>query len=72
MTTVPFAAVVTSVIVRGSFSGSESLFNTLTATGVLNGVVSVSLTASGLVFPGSVILIVTVAVSVPPLPSIMV
>ncbi len=61
-------------ITSGSFSGSESFASTFTVTGVPCTVEAVSLTASGSVLggaPGST-WTVTVAVSMPPFPSVTV
>ena len=76
-TNVPFDGSVFPMIVRSSPSGSESLSNTLPLTAVSYAVVAVSSTASGASLTGggggaSPTVIVTVAVSSPPFPSLIV
>ena len=69
--TVPLAPCVTAVTVRPSPSTSVSLPRTGMVTAVSSGVLTRSFTASGASLLG-VIVTVTVAVSVPPLPSLIV
>ena len=71
ITTVPLAGWVTDWMVSAFPSTSVSLPSTGTVTGVSSAVVSVSSTATGLSLTG-VTVMVTVAVSVPPFPSVMV
>ncbi len=72
--TEPFVGSVPPMIVSVSPSGSLSLARTSTVTAVSGKVLVVSLTASGSWLPplGSVTQTVTVAVSWPPLPSVIV
>ena len=73
-TTVPFEGLLTAVIVSVSPSRSVSFASTISTVpsvmGVSSAVLTVSLTASGASLTGAT-LTVTVAVSVPPLPSLM-
>ena len=71
-TTVPSAgATLAAVTVSGSLSGSVSLASTLIVTGVSAGVVALSGLATGGWLTGAAATsTVTVAVSVPPLPSL--
>ena len=68
ITATPLAGTVTAVTVSVSSSGSESLLSTVVVTGVFSDVVSVSSFATGASFTALTV-IVTVAVSDPPLPS---
>ena len=73
ITTVPWvlAPVATPVTLRMSPSGSVSLASTVTVTGVSSAVVLVSFTATGGSFTGVTVMF-TVAVDVPPWPSLIV
>jgi len=71
ITTLPFAGVVVSVMVSGSLSGSESLSRTAIVTGVSSSELSASSTATGASFVPPIVT-VTIAVSNPPLPSVIV
>ena len=70
ITTVPFGADAETTV-NGSPSSSVSLVKTATVTGVSSLVVATSLVATGGSLTGSTVT-VTVAVDVPPLPSLIV
>ena len=70
--TVPFAGVVTPMIVSASPSGSLSLASTLIVTGAPVIVVAVSSTATGGRFGCAVTVTATFAVATPPWPSLIV